>query len=74
MYQGIPCDETVLLSDEEVDVCDFQDHPYSSPSEESENDIVIEEMDFSVFSMHNIDDSHPTLQQNNESIPPETID
>jgi len=53
MYNGIPGEPDQPSSTNENAICDFLDHPYSSPSEDSENDDVIRELDFSEFSMDN---------------------
>ena len=65
-------DGASLSSDEESDVCDFEDHPYSSPSEESDNDDVVVQMDFSVFSMENsvsTGQQSRTIESSNETCP-----
>ena len=40
-------------NDNNSDVCNFDDHPYNSPDEDSDNDDEIVEMNFSAFSMAN---------------------
>ena len=47
----ISSDSIQLSSSDDEGPCDFEDHPYSSPGEDSDNDNKIVEMDFSVFSM-----------------------
>ena len=52
----ISSDSIQLSSSDDEGPSDFEDHPYNSPSEDSDNDNKIVEMDFSVFSME-----HPQL-------------
>jgi hypothetical protein len=44
-------DSIQLSSSDNEGPCDFEDHQYSSPSEDSDNDNKIVEMDFAVFSI-----------------------
>ena len=67
MYASGPSDITRSSSnDNNSDVCNFDDHPYSSPDEDSDNDGEIVEMNFSVFSMA---DNFSTVQQETNSAP-----
>ena len=39
------------MSEDYQSVCELPDHPYHSPSEDSENDDLLEDMNFSLFTM-----------------------